>query len=923
VDLAGLPAGQREITLKQLIGEESGRAFDLSRGPLVRVRLLQLGPTDHVIAYTLHHIISDGWSVGVLNRELSVLYEAFANGRPSPLPELPIQYADFAVWQRKWLQGEVLKKQLEYWNAQLVELSPLLLLTDRRRSKIQNFDGASYQLTLAPETVAALRELCRREGVTFFMALLAGFKVLLNRYSGQEDIAVGTPIANRNRSEIEPLIGFFANTLVMRTDLGGDPTILELLQRIKVVVWGANAHQDLPFEQVVEQLQPERDLTRNPLVQVLFALQNAPDEGVEMEGIVLQPVGGAKVTTRFDLEVHFGESRQGLVGRLIYNTDLFERETIHRMTQHLERVLEGFAKNPEQRISEVELSSEAEREQILANWKRSEAEDARKQGIPGIFEEQVERNPEAVAVVYDDEHLTYRELNERSNQLAHYLRKLGVGPEVRVGICMERSSELIVGFLGVLKAGGAYVPLDPEYPREQLAFMLKDAGTTILLTQERSRPVASESGVAIICLDGLRAKIAEQKQGNLDTRIVQENVAYVSYVLGPNGEFESIGVSHGALSRLIGGGNIFELSPDDNVAQISPVWCGMSHFEIWSALARGSRLTGIRENGARSSSEFIARLKAAKVTTLFLPVLLFNQLAHKDPSFGRGIRQMVLVGGAPELEAVQKVLQHQSVPAKLLHVFGEMEWGAFGVACSADLARNISVVRAGSGTKAYILDRAGNPTAVGALGELHLSDIPVRGCVSRPDWTAQKLIPDAFSQKPGARLCRTGAMVRHMPEGNFEYLGPIGRHVYLHGVRTDLDCLEMLLRAEADVEECFLMVRRTETWKSQLVAYIVTKREFPPEELQGRLAKRLPAHLLPDAYVFLSHLPLNASGQIDEATLNNIEVIDSELMKRWKERLRTLPGVQEAVVTVQKKNETSEPLRLSDLLPNVARQIGR
>jgi amino acid adenylation domain-containing protein len=913
VDLVELPERERELTARELIREESGRPFDLSRGPLVRASLLRLDAANQVIWYTLHHIISDGWSMGVLNREIGVLYEAFASGGSSPLPELPIQYGDYAVWQREWLQRGVLEKQLNYWKEQLAGLSPLQLLADHPRAKLRNFNGTTYHLRLGSEMAAGLRDLSQREGVTLFMTLLAGFQVLLSRYTGQEDIAVGSPIAYRNRGEIEPLIGSFANVLVMRMDLSREPTISELLQRVKAMALEAYAHQDLPFSKLVAELQPERDLNRNPLVQVIFGLQNTPDEGLELQGVKLQTFGGVEVVREYDLFVQFQENKRGITGSILYNTDLFESGTIARMTTHLERVLAGFIKNPGQRLSEVDLLSEAEREQLVVGWNSAQTEYSGEKCLPELFEEQAKRRPEAAAVGYENEHLTYDELNRKANQLASELGELGVGPEVRVGICLERSAEMIVGFLGVLKAGGVYVPLDPDYPQEQLAFLLKDAGITILLTQERLRPSPPVDNVAVICLDQRRATADEERQRNLNVKIIPESLAYMSYVLGPNGRFHGIGVPHVALSRLCNGGNAFDFGPDDNVAQISPVWCGLSNFEIWGALAHGSRLTGIRENPARSPAELIASLRTSRITALFLPTSSFNQLAHKDPSFGCGIRQIVLVGGGPELESVQKVLQSGASP-KLLHLYGEIESGVFGVAGSVDLSGNASVIRPISNTRTYILDPSGNPTPIGVPGELHLSDNLVWGGVSQPAWTAQYFIPDSFSQEPGRRLYRTGDRVRLMPDGSIEFLKPGGRQVYLHGVRSDLDRIEMVLGAESDVEECFLVIRKTKSWETRLLAYIVSERDLSPEELRERLAKTLPAHLLPDTYIFLSSLPLDASGQIDEGKLNNIEVIDPELIKRWEDQLRLLPEVRDVAVVVKKKNDKLPALHLSDLL---------
>ena len=915
VDLEALSERKRMEQARQLIEEERLRPFDLSQGPVVRGRLLRMGLQEHVMLYTVHHIASDGWSMGVLNRELGVLYEAFANGQPSPLPELPIQYADFAVWQREWLQGEALEKQLNYWKEQLAGVIPLQLPTDYPRPMIQSFNGAAQVLRISSETAEGLKRLCQDSGVTLFMTLLAGFEVLLGRYSGQEDIAVGSPIANRNREETERLIGLFANMLVMRTDLSRDPTVLELLQRVKVVTLGAYANPDLPFEKLVEELQPERDMSRNPLVQILFALQNAPDEEVEMKGAALQSFGVAQITTRLDLEVHFWESKQGLAARFIYNTNLFEAETIRRIGQHLGRVLEWFVRNPGQRISEVDLLSATEREQIVAVWNSTGMEYPRGKCVPELFEEQAERSPDAVAVMYESEQLTYDELNRKANQLAHDLCKLGVGPEVRVGICMERSPEMIIGFLGVLKAGGAYVPLDPDYPQEQLAFMLEDAGITVLLTQEHLRQTVPRTDATVIYLDQLRATITDKNQGNVDKRIGLENLAYVAFVLGPNGRFQGVGVSHGALNRLFSGGNIFKFGPDDNVAQISPIWSGMSNFEIWGALLHGGRLTDIRENGVRSPAEFIAQIKAAKITTLFLSTPLFNQLAHADPSFCRGIRQVLFGGGVPEPELARKVLQ-QSAPGKLLHVYGEMDWGIFGLAYPVDLTRSIPIGRPVSNTKAYILDQFGNLAAIGAAGELYLDDGLVRGCLNCPEWTAEKFVPDSFSQKPGRRLYRTGDRTRYLPDGNIELIKPMHRQGFIRGVRVDLNVLERTILQNSDIGDCFLVIRKTEISEFQLVAYIVVQDSALLPGLRVHLTGILPSQLLPDIYVPVSALPLMMNGEVDERALYSLEVIDSDLIGRWEKSLRSLPEIEEAAVIIGARNEKSAALHLSDLLPN-------
>jgi len=475
VELSQLSHAERDGEVARLIADEGGCPFDLSAGPLLQAMLLRLGNDDHMLILTTHHIASDAWSMGILTRELWTLYEAYANGKPSPLPDLPVQYTDYAVWQRQWLKGKVLESQLSYWKKQLAHIPILNLPTDRPRPVLQSFRGARQPISLPESLTAAVNELSRREGVTQFMTLLAAFQVLLYRYSGQEDVVVGSPIANRNRTEIEGLIGFFVNTLVLRTDLSRRPTFKELLLRVRDVCLGAYAHQDLPFEKLVQELHPERDLSRNPLFQVMFVLQNTPRPFPETSGFSIERVDVLAETSPFDLSLYLRERNGKLIGFIEYSTDLFDRSTIERMIGHFQTLLEGIVANPDQLISTLPLLTEAERHQLLVEWNDTAAEYPKDSCIHELFEAQVERTPDAIAAEFEGKRLSYRELNSRANQLAHYLRRLGVGPESLVGICIERSLEMIVGLLGILKAGGAYVPLDPAYPRERLRFMLEDA----------------------------------------------------------------------------------------------------------------------------------------------------------------------------------------------------------------------------------------------------------------------------------------------------------------------------------------------------------------------------------------------------------------------------------------------------------------
>ena len=520
IDLSRFSETEREDEARRLAREEADKPFDLRQGPLFRTALIGLGKYDHVLLLTLHHIVSDGWSMGVLYRELSALYQAFANEEPSPLADLPIQYADFAVWQRDWLRGEVLENQLSYWKKQLGGIPAVLNFpTDRPRPARQSYRGARQSIELSSELTQRLKTLSRKEGVTLYMTLLAAFQTLLHRYTGQDDIVVGSPIANRNRIEIEGLIGFFVNTLVLRTDHSGNPTFRELLRRVRETALEAYAHQDLPFEKLVEELRPDRDLSRSPLFQAMFVFQNAPVGELNCKGLNVSPMRMAGETTKFDLTLSVNEGAPGLRAGLQYSTDLFDDATITRFLGHFKILLEGIVANPEQRISDLPMLTEAERHQVLVEWNETKRDYPKDKCIHQLFEEQVKRTPETVAVVFEDQQLTYRELNSQANQLAHYLKKLGVGPETLVGICVERSLEMIVGLLGILKAGGAYVPLDPGYPKERLGFMLEDARVGVLLTQQGVVAELPAHQARVIYLDRDWGEIAQESEENPSSEI--------------------------------------------------------------------------------------------------------------------------------------------------------------------------------------------------------------------------------------------------------------------------------------------------------------------------------------------------------------------------------------------------------------------
>ena len=552
-DLQGLSLAERTVEVQRLINEEARRPFDLSQGPLMRFTLLRLSPEEYVALLTMHHIISDGWSIGVFIREMAALYEAFSTGRSSPLPDLPIQYADFAVWQRQWLQGEVLEQQLGYWKNQLADVPVLQLPTDRPRPARQTYAGAHQTFILAKTLTEALKALSQQEGATLFMTLLAAFQTLLYRYTGQADISIGSGIANRNRAETEGLIGFFVNTLVMRTDLSGNPGFRELLGRVRGVALAAYAHQDVPFERLVEELRPARHLNHTPLFHVMFILQNTPASALAVPGLVLTPLVIDNGTAKFDLTLSLTETEQGLVCSFEYNTDLFAAVTIARMAEHFQTLLAGVTADPARRLSELPLLTEVERHRLLVEWNDTRADYPGEACIHQLFEAQAERTPAATAAVLGDTRLTYAALNARANQLAHHLRTMGVGPDTLVGVCLERSLDLLVGLLGILKAGGAYVPFDPAYPQERLAFMLADTQAPVLLTQERLAAGLPEHRARVVRLDTEWDLIVHESADNPVSGTTIENLAYIDYTSGSTGKPKGVEVRHRGVVRLLFG----------------------------------------------------------------------------------------------------------------------------------------------------------------------------------------------------------------------------------------------------------------------------------------------------------------------------------------------------------------------------------
>ena len=819
-DLTGAGAGERGARVTEVAVREYARAFDLRRGPLFRAKLLRLGEEDHVFLVAMHHIVSDGWSMGVLFRELGALYGAYSARRPSPLAPLPIQYADFALWQREWLGGGVLAGQLEYWRGRLAELPALQLPTDRMRPAVQTFAGGREVLELPGPLRDGLQSLSRAEGGTLFMTMLAAFTVLLHRYTGQDDIVVGSPIANRNQSEIEGLIGFFVNSLVMRVDASGDPDFRGLLGRVREVALGAYEHQDLPFEKLVEDLDPVRDMSRNPLFQVMFAVQNVPVEQLELGDLTLSMMPLSGGTTRFDLEVHVWERPADLQVWFVYNTDLFDADTIARMLGHYQRLLESVVVDAGQRISRLELLGVDERRRILVEWNDTATDYAGEVCVHKLFERQVLHKPDAVAVVFEGEALTYGQLNERSNRLAHHLRGRGVGPDVLVGICVERSLDLVVGLLGILKAGGAYVPLDLDNPKARLAFMLEDARVPLLLTQASLMSRLPEFDGAVIRLDTDWAELERERADDPAVAPTADDLAYVIYTSGSTGEPKGVAVPHRGLSNLVSWHcRVYEVGPMDRATHLAGLGFDASVWELWPYLAAGSSIHLVPDVERQSPRALWSWMVSQAITLSFMPTPLAEAALREPLPDGLALRAL-LTGG----DRLHGGLRADGVPFAFVNHYGPTENTVLATYAGVDptSAEAPPIGRPVDNVHTYILDRYMQPVPVGVAGELYLGgDGLARGYLNRPALTAERFVADPFSGQAGARLYRTGDRVRYLADGSIEFLGRFDHQVKLRGLRIELGEAEAVLMRHAAVREAAVMLRVDEPGDERLVAYVV------------------------------------------------------------------------------------------------------
>ncbi|MDQ3255227.1 MAG: amino acid adenylation domain-containing protein [Acidobacteriota bacterium] len=873
VDLCDLCQVARESEARRLVSEAIRRPFDLSVGPLFRAALWRLGAKDHLLLLNMHHAVADGWSFDVLLKELKSLYQSSSTGQRDTLPELPIQYADFAQWQNEWLQGEVLEAQLAYWGQQLSDLTPELNLpADRPRPAVLSSEGAVLSVPLPKPLIEKLKVLSRREGVTLFMTMLAAFKALLYRYTGQTDISVGSPVANRNRVEIENLIGVFVNTLVLRTSVSGELSFRSLLERVREVSLGAYAHQDLPFEKLVEELRPLRDRSRSPLFQVMFTCQKAFIRPLKLPGVTFTPVRVDRGGAPSDLTLFIIEGAEGLTASFEYNTDLFDEPTINRMLGHYETLLEGIVGNAEQRVGELPLLTAEERHQLLVEWNQTQTTYPRDLCVHQLFEEQAASEPAAVALVCGQERMTYDELNRRANRLAHHLRKRGVGPGALVGVCLPRSAEMVVALLGVLKAGGAYVPLDAGYPRERLRWMMEDARVAALVTERQLRSQLPTEGIEVVCVDADEEAIARESAENLTSGATAEDLAYVIYTSGSTGKPKGVAVTHRNIVRLVKQTNYVELTSREVFLQFAPATFDASTFELWGCLLNGARLVVFPAHSS-SLKELSQVLKEQQVTTLWLTAGLFHQMVDDHLEGLKGVRQLLAGGDVLSVPHVEKVLSELK-DCQLINGYGPTENTTFTcchrVTASAPLNSSVPIGRPVSNTQVYVLDRYLQPVPVGVAGELYVGgDGLARGYLNRPELTAERFVPHPFSDEANARLYKTGDLVRYLPDGALEYLGRLDHQVKIRGFRIEPDEIKTVLAQHPAVRECVVVAREDTPGDKRLAAYVVPiqKPTHLVNELQHFLKQRVPDYMLPSAFVMLDALPLTLNGKVDRQAL--------------------------------------------------------
>ena len=876
IDLESISSrAQQEVKLHQLLSQEVQCPFDLEVGPLLRAKLFRLSKEEYVLFLIVHHIIFDGWSMTLFLRELMTFYTAYKTGDTNPaLKLLPIQYVDYAQWQREQVESQAGEAQLFYWQEQLEGASPVLALpTDKRRPAMQTFQGKTHKFTLSQGLTQQLKTFSKQEDVTLFMTLLAAFKVLLYRYTNEIDIIVGSPVNNRTQIELEGLIGFFVNILVLRTNLSNNPSFRVLLRQVRETALAAYNHQGVPFAKLVQVLQPKRTRRHNPLFQIMFSLQNEPNLLPELLGLIVETIPIDRGATQFDLSLVFTETGQGLVGSLEYNSDLFTEGAITGLAEHLTQLLEGIVANPDRLIGALPLLTEAEQHHILAKWNNTQRNYPQSKCIHRLFEEQVERTPMATAIIFEDKEITYQELNQLANQLARYLQKLGINSETLVGIYMDRSIEMIVGIWGVLKAGGAYVPLDPDYPQERLVFMLEDTKISIVLTQEHLQREIANYISTLLILDQDWNVIASESYENLTDKVYETNLAYVIYTSGSTGQPKGTMIVHSALRNLIlWTQSTFQLDETDRVLQKTPFTFDVSVSEIFWTLTVGSCLVIAAPGEHKNRDYLIETISRYRITTVhFVPSMLQIFLDAERLETCNSLKYVICSGEVLSVNLQERFLRRLST--QLHNLYGPTEATVhvtYWQCMSSSFLEFVPIGYPIANSQIYLLDAWLNPMPIGVPGEIHIGGIGLsRGYLNRPRLTAENFVPDPFSNVAGARLYKTGDLARFLPNGIIEFLGRLDFQVKVRGFRIELGEIESTLSQYQFVRESVVNLHSEAIKDARLIAYIIpeTGKLLATDQLRYFLKQKLPEYMIPSTFIQMEAFPLLPNGKINRELL--------------------------------------------------------
>lgn len=904
VDISDLPEDERKEKAAVLAKEEAATPFDLAKGPLFRVQLVRLAEQEHLALINLHHIITDGWSSGVLIQEIARLYNAFIKEEPSPLPDLPVQYADYAAWQRNWLQGEVLEKQLAFWKEYIGQNPPVLELpTDNPRPAMQTFNGRSIRWDLPKDLSQKVSAFCRKEGATMFMTLLAAFQTLLHRYTSQQQILVGSPIANRNRSETEKLIGFFVNTLVFKADFSEISDFKSLLQQVRENTLQAYAHQDLPFEQLVEALQPQRDMSHSPLFQAAFILQNAPFERFDLEGLTIEPFMAENPTAKYDLTLYTSETDDGLVCFWEYNTDLFRQETIERMMGHFQNLLDAIMEEPKQKIGAYDFLTDADKKKLFREWNATEQAYPQDKTVHEIFESLVETQGESLATQFADQKLSYAELNAKANQLAHYLRGLGLQADNIVGICLPRSMDVPVTVLGIMKAGGAFMAIDPNYPQERIAYMIQDSGLKYIITTEELASVLPLNGTPVIRIDSERDKFSAMPAENLVPVSTAQNLAYVIYTSGSTGKPKGTMLAHSGLINLSRAQQkAFSIKQNSRVLQFASLSFDASAWETVMALLNGASLILTDQETLTTGQGLLSVLHDQQVSTVTLPPSVLAVMPEEELPH---LKTIITAGEKCTLDLVQRWGQNR----QFVNAYGPTETTV--CASMFDTVANKSIdppIGAPiDNFQLYILDENWQPVPIGVPGELCIAGAGLaRGYLNRPALTAAAFIPNPFSAEPGSRLYRSGDLVRWLPDGNIDFLGRIDHQVKLRGFRIELGEIEAVLTNHEKIRDAAALVRSDSPGEQRLVAYYVTEDSEPlvSNQIKNYLKEQLPEYMIPAVFMHLESMPLTPNLKVDRKALpvpeQTREALETEFVAPRNEQEEKLTEIVAGLLNIEK-----------------------